>query len=80
MSAGGERKSAAPGGGGEASDTIAGWMQAIAPYGIFTTDVDLRIQYVEPMVGQPQAACPRRKSPGRTLAEVFPDLEGASSC
>ncbi len=52
---------------------VAGWMQAIAPYGIFVTDGELRIrnwnQWLVTHSGLTEA-----EVLGRTIAEVFPDL------
>ncbi len=53
---------------------LANWMQEIAPYGVFTTDTELRIRSWNQWL-----ATYSRKKPseviGRTLAEVFPELE-----
>ena len=73
MNAEGDRKPATPGTAGEVAETIAGWMQAIAPYGIFTTDAELRIRgWNQWMISHSGLA--ESQVVGRTLGEIFPDL------
>src|SRR5688572_14095497 len=69
-----ETHPAAPVGAGEGSDSIAGWMQAIAPYGIFTTDTELRIRsWNQWLVSHSGLA--ESQVIGRPLSEIFPDLK-----
>lgn len=55
-------------------NSVAGWMQAIAPFGIFTTDSDLRIRSWNHWLASHSGMLPAQVI-GRPLLEVFPDLQ-----
>lgn len=55
-----------------ARDALLGWMQAIAPYGIFTTDAELRIQSWNQWLAQ-HSGLPAEKVVGQSLFQVFPN-------
>ena len=57
-----------------APDAMLGWMQEIAPYGIFTTDADLRIRSWNRWLAHQSGLSPERVV-GRLLVEVFPDVQ-----
>ncbi len=60
--------------GGDHFGSVAAWMQAIAPYGIFTTDHELRVRsWNQWLVAH--SGIPESEIVGRSLDEVFPDLE-----
>jgi len=55
-------------------DPVATWMQAIAPYGIFTTDQDLRVRSWNQWLAT-HSGIAESQIVGRRLAEAYPDLE-----
>lgn len=55
-------------------DALGGWMQDIAPYGIFTTDTDLRVQtWNQWLVSHSGLAVD--KVIGRPLVELYPEIK-----
>ena len=54
--------------------SVSQWMQAIAPYGIFTTDHELRITSWNHWLAT-QSGIAEAQVVGRLLVEVYPDLE-----
>ncbi len=54
-------------------DAVLGWIQEIAPYGIFTTDREMRIRSWNQWLVV-QSGLPVEKVVGRSLEELFPDL------
>ncbi len=57
-----------------APGTVADWMQAIAPYGIFTTDHELRVTSWNQWLAT-HSGLAESQIVGRLLVEVYPDLE-----
>lgn len=56
-----------------ARDAMLAWMQEIAPYGIFTTDADLRLRSWNQWLAT-HSGLAAEKVIGRRLVEVFPDI------
>lgn len=59
---------------GSSPDSVATWMQAIAPYGIFTTDAELRVRSWNHWMAT-HSGLSEAQVMGRYLGEVYPDLE-----
>lgn len=57
-----------------ARDAMLDWMQQIAPYGIFTTDAELRIRSWNHWLGM-HSGLSAEKVIGRPLVEVFPEVK-----
>lgn len=55
-------------------ESVSGWMQTIAPYGILTTDRELRIQSWNQWLAA-HSGLQEKDVLNRLLTEVFPDLE-----
>ncbi len=57
-----------------ARDALLGWMQEIAPYGIFTTDAELRVRSWNHWLAH-HSGLGADKVVGRPLLEVFPEMK-----
>jgi PAS domain S-box-containing protein len=57
-----------------ARDALLGWMQEIAPFGIFTTDAELRIRTWNHWLATHSGRTPDQVI-GRLLTEVYPDVQ-----